>query len=809
MSNKLTLHSCYAQNFRSIGMPGMALNYEDAADTLGISEDNGQGKSTMLVHAPFYCLFDKAYGDGDKKTSLINSFNRKDTLVRLEFTPADGKRYQVTRGMKPTIFDIKVLAENGEYVALDQEAGLDCHQDVLDEIIGIDANIFCNAIALGIDKFKPFINMKTAERRPFVERILGLEVFTKMSDKAKDQLKTLKTAMSDAEYLVKQKQIELQGKQEVLALQESNAQEKVDRINADIKSAEDELKPVDEEISNNSKKLDMIKVKLNGIEDGQRDELDVAAGNEAQERSDLNNDHQKAKADLANDHNEELSPVTQEWNDKLAEFDADKDKTVDKAKAEEMGEVQKVSAGHVIAITGFQATYDDLEAKKEPLVQTVADRQRDLDDAKRDVRENELDIKQIKNDIESTKLKIKACYERGTCPHCTQEIPDELNDKASENDRKHVAELESKLDTHEDQIGGLQSSVDAAEQELSYAKEAVEEADKDIATAKVLLDDAKEASSREINAVKDAARDKINAVISELTEKRTEIVLKQQATLNELTTKHTKATSELELAQTQADNDLKAKHLKIVNDLKAAHVEQTAKLKEMQSTVDANQSAQKTLKGSIGSRLSDLRRELSDLESKASFDFDGAKGEIDALELEVSVLDAEYEKMEDRQKALLALTNQILTDKGIKASILDKYLPFINQRVNAYLNSMGVYLSLEMDNAYNITMNAPDRRGQTVYSLSNGQKARLNCAFMLAWRDVADLRSSVSTNLLVLDETLENVSENGVKEAIDLVKEAAKGKNLFVVSQRNSEFEEHFSNILKYTLKDGYTHRIR
>ena len=38
--------------------------------TLVASLENGAGKSTLLVHALYYVLFDKAYRDGDKKSSL-------------------------------------------------------------------------------------------------------------------------------------------------------------------------------------------------------------------------------------------------------------------------------------------------------------------------------------------------------------------------------------------------------------------------------------------------------------------------------------------------------------------------------------------------------------------------------------------------------------------------------------------------------------------------------------------------------------------------------------------------------------------
>jgi DNA repair exonuclease SbcCD ATPase subunit len=191
---KLIFNRVFARNFRSINNHGLEVILNASPTTLVCSVDNGAGKSTMTVHAIFYCLFDLAYDTQNKKTSLVNSRSNKDCYVELEFQ-TKGKTYLVKRGMKPTLFEIY---EDG--VLIESEAAKKDYQAYLLAIIGMDSKVFQNTIVLGKDRFVPFATMSASDRRAYVERMLDLTVFARMNEITKDEVKTYSFTKSDLEY---------------------------------------------------------------------------------------------------------------------------------------------------------------------------------------------------------------------------------------------------------------------------------------------------------------------------------------------------------------------------------------------------------------------------------------------------------------------------------------------------------------------------------------------------------------------------------------------------------------------------------
>jgi energy-coupling factor transporter ATP-binding protein EcfA2 len=118
---------------------------------------------------------------------------------------------------------------------------------------------------------------------------------------------------------------------------------------------------------------------------------------------------------------------------------------------------------------------------------------------------------------------------------------------------------------------------------------------------------------------------------------------------------------------------------------------------------------------------------------------------------------------------------------------------------------MNLFVGFKMNENFDVEFTSPDRKGQTTFSLSKGQLARMNLSVLFALRDVANLKSSVNTNLLVLDEILEALSERGVREVTEMIKQKFTDMNIFVVSQRAAEFTEHFNHTISYGLRGGFT----
>lgn len=193
-SNKLKFIRLKAKNFRSIGNMGLEIDYNASASTLIASVDNGSGKSNLAVWALYFALFGKPYAKDCKIGGLVNSKSGKDMLVELEFETL-GSKWLVKRGYKPAIFEIW---KDGKLI--ESEAAKKDYQAYLQSIIGMDEKAFENIVALGVERFVPFVQMKAEERRKFVERMLDLIVISQMNVVAKDKAKAIKKELDQLAY---------------------------------------------------------------------------------------------------------------------------------------------------------------------------------------------------------------------------------------------------------------------------------------------------------------------------------------------------------------------------------------------------------------------------------------------------------------------------------------------------------------------------------------------------------------------------------------------------------------------------------
>lgn len=206
-----------------------------------------------------------------------------------------------------------------------------------------------------------------------------------------------------------------------------------------------------------------------------------------------------------------------------------------------------------------------------------------------------------------------------------------------------------------------------------------------------------------------------------------------------------------------------------------------------------------------------LNRRIGELRAKLlqpqHFDDDimATEEAIRAIKQTLATLD-EDERVVLASLDRMSVMSSMLKDDGVKAVVVSKYMPMLNDLVNQYLVKMNLDVLINIDPEFNITITSPDRRNQTLSDLSSGQMRRVDLAVMMAWRSIGENTSAMSTNLLILDETLENLSAQGVSDFIEFFNASYPDTNLFVVSQRRSEFAEYFDNEIHLTLDaEGFT----
>lgn len=129
---------------------------------------------------------------------------------------------------------------------------------------------------------------------------------------------------------------------------------------------------------------------------------------------------------------------------------------------------------------------------------------------------------------------------------------------------------------------------------------------------------------------------------------------------------------------------------------------------------------------------------------------------------------------------------EILKDSGIKSKVISTFIPVLNQMINEYLNKFDMFVSFELDENFNETIKSRHRDTFTYNSFSEGEKAKIDAAILFAWRKLAMSRNSVSTNLLIFDETLDRgLDEDSVQIFIDILSSIEDNVNSIVISHRN------------------------
>lgn len=160
-------------------------------------------------------------------------------------------------------------------------------------------------------------------------------------------------------------------------------------------------------------------------------------------------------------------------------------------------------------------------------------------------------------------------------------------------------------------------------------------------------------------------------------------------------------------------------------------------------------------------------------------------------------------KRRDHMKFLLKLLTK--KDSFVRRILLNKTLPFLNQRLQHYLMNLG--LSHQVEFTHEMTASISQfGRVMDFGNLSNGQRARVNIALSFAFRDVLQsLHERI--NICMLDEVLDvGLDSVGVTAAARMLKRKARDENLslYIISHRD-EIDSAFDRQMIVQMKDGFS----
>lgn len=200
----------------------------------------------------------------------------------------------------------------------------------------------------------------------------------------------------------------------------------------------------------------------------------------------------------------------------------------------------------------------------------------------------------------------------------------------------------------------------------------------------------------------------------------------------------------------------------------------------------------------------------------------GMQLEIEKSKADTTDVDAEKQKLKELAQAAVAKLNDkatlhsqrnleevasvLLKDTGIKTAIIREYLPAMNKLINKYLNAMDTYIHFELDEAFNELIKSRYRDEFTYASFSEGEKMRIDLAILFTWRQIAKMKNSVNTNLLLLDEIFDSSLDTaGTDYFLNLMNQLGDKSNIFVISHKGDQLFDKFRSVIKFEKRNDFS----
>ena len=210
--------------------------------------------------------------------------------------------------------------------------------------------------------------------------------------------------------------------------------------------------------------------------------------------------------------------------------------------------------------------------------------------------------------------------------------------------------------------------------------------------------------------------------------------------------------------------------------------------------------------------ISKLQRDIAEyqkfLDKEVSIDLDKAKLELVEHQEAKSQLLEEKLKLSE-QFNYNTVINEMLKDTGIKTKIIKQYLPVMNQLINKYLQVLDFFVHFNLDESFHETIRSRHRDEFTYASFSEGEKQRIDLALLFTWRQIAKMKNSVATNLLILDETFDSsLDHEGIENLLKILHTLDNDTNVFVISHKGEVLDGKFNTKIEFKKEKNFSKMV-
>ena len=221
-------------------------------------------------------------------------------------------------------------------------------------------------------------------------------------------------------------------------------------------------------------------------------------------------------------------------------------------------------------------------------------------------------------------------------------------------------------------------------------------------------------------------------------------------------------------------------------------------IREKTSTINANNREITSLNQSNA----DLKKYL---EEEVTADLSQARADLNSMK---DLKESQFEEKlkVNEQFGYNSVIAEMLKDTGIKTKIIKQYLPAINKLVNQYLQVLDFFVHFNLDENFNETIRSRHRDDFTYDSFSEGEKQRIDLSLLFTWRQIAKMKNSVATNLLLLDETFDSsLDHDGVENLLKILYTFGEDTNVFVISHKGEILDGKFASKIEFAKQKNFS----
>jgi len=349
------------------------------------------------------------------------------------------------------------------------------------------------------------------------------------------------------------------------------------------------------------------------------------------------------------------------------------------------------------------------------------------------------------------------------------------------------------------------------EEEITLAESEIKEINSDVETKQAEANALREEFTPKMEKVR-GELDQLNGFERDFTTQIKSLVKEAKFYENNEACPTCEQTIEPELKEQKlSDSKSKASELQSgLTQVKSKRESTTARMTDFQAELDKMSEMLSDVQvglSSIGIKngiINKARAEIEELSNNHS-DLAKANEEFDALMSSHHELLGERNSLND-QSAYNQVISEMLKDTGIKTKIIKQYLPVINKLVNQYLQILDFYVYFNLDGSFNETIKSRHRDAFSYASFSEGEKQRIDLSLLFTWRQIAKMKNSISTNLLILDETFDSsLDEAGIDNLLKIIRTLGDDTNVFIISHKGEILDGKFSAKIEFVKEKNFS----